>query len=351
MWSALKELVRQTLAPSVYDALAELYWRLLGIISAPLDGGSRLYWLNLAVFVVVAAGAFRVSRRKGVSLRGFLRHTFPRAVYMHTSAILDYKLYVLNTLLAPAQLVFRGFGTATVAAATAAALDGTFGTITEPTEPGIAALVALTLFTALAQDFAAYINHSLHHRIPVLWEIHKLHHSAEVLTPMTNFRNHPIYTIAQHLTGSLVVGVLLGLVVHAFALRATFLTLFGINVVMAVFNLLSNLRHSHIWISFGPVLSRIFVSPAQHQIHHSVAPEHRNKNYGLVFAVWDWMFGTLYVPRERESLTFGLGDGQPQPHTNLVSAYVGPVVGVWRYLKSGLMPTSKQRRLDGADIG
>src|SRR5690606_39715058 len=60
------------------------------------------------------------------------------------------------------------------------------------------------------------------------------------------------------------------LVAFLFAGPADPLTLFGSNVVFALFHLLgSNLRHSHIWWSFGPTLSRILISPAQHQIHHS----------------------------------------------------------------------------------
>ena len=350
MWATLKELARDTLGSSGYDVLAQLYWRLLSMVGAPFSGGNRLYWVNLVAFLAVAAIAYLISRRRGFTLRGFLRHSFPGAVYLHKSAILDYKIYAMNALLAPTQLVFRSFGTATVATATAGSLAAMLGEDAELTEPGVALLIAFTVFTAIVEDFASYAIHALHHRVPILWETHKLHHSAEVLTPLTNFRIHPLYTIAQYAMGALFVGLLQGLFLHVFSLEATLLTLFGVNVVTALFNLLSNLRHSHIWISFGPILSHIFVSPAQHQIHHSVAPEHKDKNYGLVFAFWDWIFGTLYVPRQREELTFGLGDGQPQPHTNLVSAYLGPIVGIWRHLRNGATALSNERGVNRTDI-
>ena len=56
-------------------------------------------------------------------------------------------------------------------------------------------------------------------------------------------------------------------------------------------------------------LGRIFVSPAHHQVHHSGNPKHFNKNFGSCLALWDWMFGTLYVPeKEREPLSFGFPD-------------------------------------------
>jgi len=63
-----------------------------------------------------------------------------------------------------------------------------------------------------------------------------------------------------------------------------------------------------VWLDYGP-LSYIFISPAQHQIHHSRLPEHRDKNCGFAFAFWDALFGTLYVPKDREVFPMGLGDG------------------------------------------
>jgi len=108
-----------------------------------------------------------------------------------------------------------------------------------------------------------------------------------------------------------------------------FTTIFGLTVLIALMNLTGGaLRHSHIWLDFGPVLDRILISPAQHQIHHSLAPKHHDCNYGLTLAVWDWMFGTLYVPQSREVLAFGVADreGNPEPqvHRSLKEAYLVP---------------------------
>src|SRR5690606_34693681 len=113
-------------------------------------------------------------------------------------------------------------------------------------------------------------------------------------------------------------------------------TLFGSNVIFALFHLLgSNLRHSHIWWSFGPTLSRILISPAQHQIHHSKAPQHWNRNYGEVFALWDWLFGTLYVPGpQREPLEFGIAGTEGQEHDTLLKAYLVPFLNCARILRA-----------------
>ncbi len=58
------------------------------------------------------------------------------------------------------------------------------------------------------------------------------------------------------------------------------------------------------------------MSPAHHQIHHSRNPAHFNKNLGSCLAVWDWMFGTLYIPgAEPEVLEFGVEPDRENAHT------------------------------------
>jgi sterol desaturase/sphingolipid hydroxylase (fatty acid hydroxylase superfamily) len=89
------------------------------------------------------------------------------------------------------------------------------------------------------------------------------------------------------------------------------------------------------------VLGRLFVSPAHHQVHHSSNPKHFNKNFGSCLALWDWMFGTLYVPqREREPLTFGFGD-HPDAHT-----MKGELVDPLRNAAGHLKPLWQKRPAD-----
>ena len=60
-----------------------------------------------------------------------------------------------------------------------------------------------------------------------------------------------------------------------------------------------------------------------HQIHHD--PDRMNRNYGEVFAIWDWMFGTLYIPDRYEQFKIGLGE-QGNPHSTLQRAYLVPMI-------------------------
>jgi len=87
------------------------------------------------------------------------------------------------------------------------------------------------------------------------------------------------------------------------------MTFVGMNAVILPYFLIGSLTHSHVWISFGPALEHVFISPAQHQIHHSRAPRHLDRNLAQYFSLLDWIGGTLYIPREEETLDFGLSEG------------------------------------------
>jgi sterol desaturase/sphingolipid hydroxylase (fatty acid hydroxylase superfamily) len=106
---------------------------------------------------------------------------------------------------------------------------------------------------------------------------------------------------------------------------------------MFLFNLLfANLRHSHVWLAWPPSLGWILGSPANHQIHHSAEERHLDKNFGGVFAIWDWMFGTLYLPREREVFRMGLADGTGTEYSSILRLYGLPFVKIFRNTASRL---------------
>ncbi|MEC7028835.1 MAG: sterol desaturase family protein, partial [Pseudomonadota bacterium] len=97
----------------------------------------------------------------------------------------------------------------------------------------------------------------------------------------------------------------------------------------------------------GKTIEHILISPAQHQIHHSLKPEHHNKNFGEIFAFWDWMFGTLFIPDKEETIEYGIarpdGSGQriKQPHNNFKEALIVPFKESARALKRSKNKRSK----------
>src|SRR5712692_6347813 len=145
------------------------------------------------------------------------------------------------------------------------------------------------------------------HRIPALWEFHKVHHSAEVLTPITFYRSHPVDMLGQTVAEALASGIVTSVFLYVFGPSLTLTTILGVNAFRFAFYLFgANLRHSHICLSFGSMIEHLVISPAQHQIHHSADPKHFNRNYGSEFAIWDWVFGSLYCARREERITLGL---------------------------------------------
>lgn len=109
-------------------------------------------------------------------------------------------------------------------------------------------------------------------------------------------------------------------------------TVLSINAVDFAWNATgSNLRHSHVWLSYPRWLSHLLISPAMHQVHHSADPRHHDKNLGNIFALWDWLFGTLYLPERVEPVSFGLGDAGAG-HETLRGLYARPFVDAWAWL-------------------
>jgi sterol desaturase/sphingolipid hydroxylase (fatty acid hydroxylase superfamily) len=267
---------------------------------------------------------------------GFFAWVFPRSVYFHRSHWVDVKIFLFTRLLNLAVAVSR----VGVATGVGAIVSGSVGEMVRGSaaagSTGMAVLVALLSFVVV--DFSAYWVHRIHHENRILWPFHAVHHSAEVMTPITLYRKHPVYDFLGGITASAMLGFVMGVLLGVFVGGVSPYTIGGINMAYYIFHLVgSNLRHSHIWLSYGPVLEHILISPAQHQVHHSVDVRHHDKNYGEVLAIWDWMFGTLYVPRGREQLTFGLADARgnrlPQQHPTLRHLLFRPFADSWAALR------------------
>ena len=295
-----------------------------------LDQRNPLSYLAAGVFLFVFVVVLRATRRgRGFRFKALLRFVFPRSVYGHVSARLDYKLYLLNM---PLMALFFGSviigvdGTARVVGSGLDHLSGAVLPVTAPWPVSVAIAVAMLL----ALDFGYWISHFALHRSPVLWQFHKLHHSAEVMTPATEFRQHPVELIFMPCVMSIASGLVLAVSLRTFGPAATRLGTIGFNVVLFVhLSTFHHLRHSHIVMPFTGVLGRLLHSPAHHLVHHSVEPAHHNRNMGYILSVWDWAFGTLHVPQPNQRLVLGIGPHEVA-HRGMVDALVRPVRDAWQ---------------------
>lgn len=271
--------------------------RLKELWSEAFGFGQALSPLAIGSFILFAFLIYLIRKEKG----SFWAFLFPRDIWMTTSTQADIFLLVLNRILGLFGLFARFAAAPAIAAWVAARMPGSLFS-GQDMSPWMMAFIIFAV-----SDFATYWVHRLHHDTKILWPLHAVHHSASVLTPLTAARQHPVSGIMSSTISSLIFGVTFGVLVGVFSPDLTFAEIAGANAFVVLFNMtVTNFQHSHIWISFGPALEHIFISPAQHQVHHSVEPRHFNRNYGQALAIWDWMFGTLYVNRERETVTFGL---------------------------------------------
>jgi sterol desaturase/sphingolipid hydroxylase (fatty acid hydroxylase superfamily) len=196
-------------------------------------------------------------------------------------------------------------------------------------------IIVVALF--IGYELGYWIQHWLCHRVPFFWQFHRVHHSAAVLTPFTNFRVHPVDTILFANVLAVTVAVANGLTNYALGDTSHQHTVSGTNIILIVFiHLYVHLQHTELWIPLRGVLGRIFMSPAHHQLHHSDNPVHFNRNYGSCLAIWDWLFGTLYVPKQqREKLHFGVEPDRFPAHT-ITGELFAPFVRAAAVLKAAI---------------
>lgn len=309
------------LETTLQDAVIGAFTELAKLAVSPY---SRTWLPVLAVSVLAAVWVARRERATGRALPDHLRlGSFE--TWFGRSAVNDYWLILLNGALFGmllGQLLPEGERMAAwVADSLRHALPG-FGAAPAAWAP---VLLAATLF--LVDDFVRYAVHWLEHRVPALWELHKVHHSAEVLNFMTAERHHPLSILVFRLVMAGAVAVANGVFLWAFGDSISPTGVLGANVFWLVTTMLaSGLRHSPVWLSFGPRVERWLLSPAQHQIHHSTDERHYGKNLGGSLAIWDRMFGTLFVTsRERIELNFGLGD-ETRDLRSVGALYLRPIV-------------------------
>lgn len=307
------------------DDIKQKIWNSVVQIVTP---ESQLYWLFLLSALGIAFILYWLRRHgeEDISLKGFWGFCFPRELYAHPSARLDFKFFTVNTIVYGAFIVPLLFTSSAAAFGTASLLIALFGAPAAPLLPsGIWADVGLTAAAVIAADIAFFVSHYLQHRIPFLWEFHKIHHAAEVLHPLTLYRRHPVDAALDLTLMGGGAGVILGLSAFLFDETVEGVTILGTNSILFLFHLAGvHLRHSHIRLSYGPVLDRILISPTLHQIHHGCSPEHLDTNFGGIFSLWDWLAGTLYLPREDEELILGLPGGEHDDYCSVASVYLLP---------------------------
>lgn len=297
----------------LYDLVYKVFFDATKALLVLFQRDSYLYWPFAVSTLLIGLIAWRVGPARS-GLRGlacwreFRRRYLSSAIWWHPSARVDYRFYIVNAVVVPLVLAPVLFQDASIIAW----LDRTFGASRGgalSSAPEVAARVSYTLLFFVAYDFGRFVAHSLLHDIRWLWEFHKVHHSAEVLTPLTSFRVHPIDLAVMVWVPTITTGVLTWSFHRFIDPGIGVYTFLGLHILFWPSNLIGNLRHWQVWVSYGRTLNHWLISPAHHQLHHSAETRDWGRNRGFELAIWDRMYGTLRVPEDqRETFRMGLGD-------------------------------------------
>ncbi|QUS35280.1 sterol desaturase family protein [Falsirhodobacter algicola] len=264
-----------------------------------LDGSERIFWLYLLGSAVIALALMLLAGDWPSRAR-------MRAYWLGRDSRLDAVYFLVAWGLRTALIVPFILSVQTVALWVLHTLNAFY-------DPPFLAwryrdiVLTYTVVLFLLSDLSRYWLHRLMHRSRWLWPFHRVHHAAEVLTPLLVYRIHPVESLLFALRHSIVAGAIAGLFIFLFGARLDLYTVFGENLFIVIFfAFTANLRHSHVRLSYGRWLEHVLVSPAQHQIHHD--RRYLNSNFGSCLSVWDWMFGSLRLPGETEGAPdYGIG--------------------------------------------
>lgn len=144
-------------------------------------------------------------------------------------------------------------------------------------------------------DVLIYWQHRIFHKVPLLWRLHRVHHSDSTLDVTSAIRFHPIEIFLSMLIKFVAIWLL--------GLSAATVIIFEIILNgMAMFN------HSNAQIPADNILRWVFVTPDMHRVHHSVYGKETNSNYGFNLSLWDRVFGSyISQPKDgHESMKIGL---------------------------------------------
>jgi sterol desaturase/sphingolipid hydroxylase (fatty acid hydroxylase superfamily) len=157
--------------------------------------------------------------------------------------------------------------------------------------PAIMPFVGIALF-----DMAIYWIHRWSHEVPALWRFHAVHHSTEHLDWVSGFRNHPF-------DGAIVAPPFFFLIAAGY--DATFT-----GVLAAIQLALGLFLHANVRWRLRP-LHRLVITPEFHHWHHANETDAHNSNYSVFLPLWDIVFGTYYMPRNKRPLRYGVDDDMP----------------------------------------
>jgi sterol desaturase/sphingolipid hydroxylase (fatty acid hydroxylase superfamily) len=307
-------------------AHSAVWFLLVGFIIYALSLRSRVQRFSYALPIEEPGDKF--------SLSGGLKFLLPRSFYTHRSVWIDWLSLPFTIVIA-----FLGFlGLTLGTAAVQGWLLHELGHSPLHFPAGVPGTVLEVVILLLARDFGRFLWHYQGHSVPFFWEFHKGHHSAEVLHPF-GVRTHPVDMFIRNTYTGVGGALIAGSLIYLLGMEVTATVLSWVAIFLAVSAVFELFEHTHVRLSFGNTLGRIFYAPYMHHFHHGAAAEHMNVNLGITggLVLWDHLFGTLYWPKPGEKVVWGASLeelGERNPHRTLWGFFVGPFVAAAQTLRS-----------------
>ena len=220
-----------------------------------INPDKRLFWAYILSSILIAIIYFYVSKKNS-------RVITSSKLWLHPSAKLDYYYFFLSYFINIFLLIPFIISAKTIAFGVNKFLYLYFDYYENSFFSYGMIVFMYTIAVFLVSDFTRYWLHRFLHTIPFLWEFHKVHHSAKVLTPITFYRVHPLENFLFGLRYSFSIGLVTGVFIYFFGAMIDIYMIFGVNAFLFLFSLFgSNLRHSHVPISYGRFIEKWFISP------------------------------------------------------------------------------------------
>lgn len=286
-------------------------------------GGQLVVYSAAALGIVMHYNAKTRRNDEDWSIRELVRHAVPKELVVSHWTWLDVGIYVINKFLLG--LIFPGM--ALLMVATASTLRDFLNSYVKITVSASDNWISISIFVVsglIVRDFVSFYAHYMQHRIPLLWEFHKVHHAPETLIPLSGHRLHPFDEYVGMVAEVVFLGILIGTYAWFTGHGLSYLIYLSV-AFYTIVNIITfaPLRHSHIDLRLG-VFERILLSPAHHRLHHSVERHHWDKNFAAIFPIWDRMFGTLCTPPQANEYRLGLPADASRQYATLLGCYWSP---------------------------
>jgi sterol desaturase/sphingolipid hydroxylase (fatty acid hydroxylase superfamily) len=197
-----------------------------------------------------------------------------------------------------------------IGAALLAERDG-WGLLNSLAAPPVVAIAV----SIVAIDLAGYLIHRLEHQAPLLWRIHRLHHSDPDVDVTTTYRFHP-FEVLLRAAVSAVVTIGVGVPVIAVA------------VYQIISTLTSVLSHANVRLphTLDAAFGWVVITPDIHRTHHSIDRDDSNSNFSVCLSCWDRLFGTFRsAPKHGyDNMVFGTESRTAADGTSLLRMLADP---------------------------